>query len=88
MSTLQPAVPEDFDYNAQTGRRGDKSLRMEVKRSSVEYIASSEYMVYETLAQLSLTLYTHIHLNAHNLCLPSLVTGYYILLWALAICLY
>ena len=42
-------VPEDFDYNAQTGKRGDRGMRMEIKRSSVEYIASSEYMVRHTL---------------------------------------
>ena len=41
-------VPEDFDYNAQTGKRGDRGMRMEIKRSSVEYIASSEYMVRHT----------------------------------------
>ncbi|CAI8053137.1 Protein transport protein Sec24B [Geodia barretti] len=39
------ALPEDFDYNAQTGKRGDRGMRMEIKRSSVEYIASSEYML-------------------------------------------
>ena len=38
-------VPEEFDYNSQTGRHGDRSQRMEIKRSSVEYIAPSEYMV-------------------------------------------
>ena len=39
------AVPEEFDYNSHTGKHGDKSQRMEVKRSCVEYIAPSEYMV-------------------------------------------
>ena len=38
-------VPEDFDYNPHTGKHGDRSHRMELKRSSVEYIAPSEYMV-------------------------------------------
>ncbi len=38
-------VPEDFDYNPTTGRHGDRSHRTELKRSSVEYIAPSEYMV-------------------------------------------
>lgn len=39
------AVPEDFDYNYHTGKHGDRSHRVELKRSSVEYIAPSEYMV-------------------------------------------
>lgn len=38
-------VPEDFDYNPHSGRHGDRSHRVELKRSSVEYIAPSEYMV-------------------------------------------
>ena len=38
-------VPEDFDYNPQSGRHGDRSHRIELKRSSVEYVAPSEYMV-------------------------------------------
>ena len=38
-------VPEDFDYNPHTGKHGDRSHRLELKRSSVEYIAPSEYMV-------------------------------------------
>ena len=39
------AVPEDFDYNPHSGKHGDRSHRVELKRSSVEYIAPSEYMV-------------------------------------------
>ena len=46
--SLLYAVPEEFDYNPQTGKHGDRSQRMEIKRSSVEYIAPSEYMVSET----------------------------------------
>ena len=42
------AVPEEFDYNSQTGKHGDRSQKMEIKRSSVEYIAPSEYMVRRT----------------------------------------
>lgn len=38
-------LPEEFDYNPQTGKHGDRSQRMEIKRSSVEYIAPSEYML-------------------------------------------
>ena len=40
-------VPEEFDYNSQTGKHGDRSQRLEIRRSSVEYIAPSEYMVSE-----------------------------------------
>ena len=39
------AVPDDFDYNPHSGKRGDRTHRVELKRSSVEYIAPSEYMV-------------------------------------------
>lgn len=42
---LYSSVPEDFDYNPHTGKHGDRSQRMEIKRSSVEYVAPSEYMV-------------------------------------------
>lgn len=43
---LSPStVPEDFDYNPHSGKHGDRSHRVELKRSSVEYIAPSEYMV-------------------------------------------
>ena len=38
-------MPDDFDYNPHSGKRGDRSHRVELKRSSVEYIAPSEYMV-------------------------------------------
>ena len=38
-------VPEDYDYNPITGRRGDRTHHNELKFSSVEYIAPSEYMV-------------------------------------------
>lgn len=38
-------VPEDYDFNPETGSRGDRSHRKELVRSSVEYIAPSEYMV-------------------------------------------
>ncbi|XP_064387627.1 protein transport protein Sec24A-like isoform X2 [Halichondria panicea] len=38
-------LPEDFDYNPHTGKHGDRTHRLELKRSSVEYIAPSEYMV-------------------------------------------
>ena len=43
--TFYFAVPEDFDYNPATGRHGDRSHRIELKKSSVEYLAPSEYMV-------------------------------------------
>lgn len=42
------AVPEDFDFNPQSGRHGDRTHRMELKRASVEYVAPSEYMVGST----------------------------------------
>ena len=38
-------VPEDYDYNPHSGKRGDRSHHTELKHSSVEYIAPSEYMV-------------------------------------------
>ena len=46
MAEIHFSVPEDFDYNPNTGHHGDRSHRMELKRSSIEYIAPSEYMVY------------------------------------------
>ena len=39
------AVPEDFDFNPQSGKHGDRTHRVELKRASVEYVAPSEYMV-------------------------------------------
>ena len=39
------AVPEDFDYNPHSGKHGDRSHRVELRRSCVEFIAPSEYMV-------------------------------------------
>ena len=42
---LIAAVPEDFDYNPHSGKHGDRSHRVELRRSSIEYIAPSEYMV-------------------------------------------
>ena len=38
-------MPDDFDYNPSTGKSGDRSHRTEIKRSCVEYIAPSDYMV-------------------------------------------
>ena len=38
-------VPEDFEEDNYTGHRGDKFHRMELRKSSVEFIAPSEYMV-------------------------------------------
>ena len=38
-------VPEDFDFNPQSGKHGDRTHRMELRRASVEYVAPSEYMV-------------------------------------------
>ena len=49
---ISTAVPEEFDYNPHTGKHGERSQRMEIKRSSVEYIAPSEYMV---------CIYIHVH---------------------------
>ena len=47
-------VPEDFDFNPQSGKHGDRTHRMELRRASVEYVAPSEYMVgtHERLKQL------------------------------------
>ncbi len=38
-------VPEDYDYNPHSGKRGDRTHHTELRHSSVEYIAPSEYMV-------------------------------------------
>ena len=38
-------VPEDYDYNPLSGKRGDRTHHTELRHSSVEYIAPSEYMV-------------------------------------------
>ena len=40
-------VPEDYDYNPHSGKRGDRTHHAELRHSSVEYIAPSEYMVSE-----------------------------------------
>ena len=39
------SVPDNYDYNPQTGKSGDHSFHQELRHSSVEYIAPSEYMV-------------------------------------------
>ena len=39
------SVPEDFDIDPHSGHHSDRSHRMELKRSCIEYIAPSEYMV-------------------------------------------
>uniref|UniRef100_A0A1X7U3G3 Uncharacterized protein n=1 Tax=Amphimedon queenslandica TaxID=400682 RepID=A0A1X7U3G3_AMPQE len=38
-------VPDNYDYNPQSGKSGDHSFHQELRHSSVEYIAPSEYMV-------------------------------------------
>jgi protein transport protein SEC24 len=38
-------VPDDYSINHQTGSKGDRSHHPELKHSSIEYIAPSEYMV-------------------------------------------
>ncbi len=38
-------VPEDFDFNPNSGHHGDRNHRLELKKSCIEYIAPSEYMV-------------------------------------------
>ena len=43
----QVTVPEDYDINPQTSRRGDRSHHPELRSASVEYVAPSEYMVSE-----------------------------------------
>lgn len=47
--SLSLSVPEDYDYNPHTGKRGDRSHHAELRHASVEYIAPSEYMVYVVL---------------------------------------
>ena len=60
-------VPEDYDYNPSTGRRGDKFHHAELKCASTEYIAPSEYMVcvcvcvYMYVSLLTFTNTIHIH---------------------------
>lgn len=39
------SLPEDFDFNPSTGKHGDRTHRMEIRRATVEYIAPSEYML-------------------------------------------
>ena len=41
-------MPEDYDVNPRTNRRGDRSHHVELKSATVEYVAPSEYMVRET----------------------------------------
>ena len=38
-------VPDDYDINPHTGKRGDRSHHAELRYPSIEYIAPSEYMV-------------------------------------------
>ena len=45
---FNPLVPEDYDVNPRTNRRGDRSHHVELKSATVEYVAPSEYMVRET----------------------------------------
>ena len=45
---FNPLVPEDYDVNPRTNRRGDRSHHVELKTATVEYVAPSEYMVRET----------------------------------------
>ena len=40
-------MPENYDCNPQSGRHGDLTFQTELRHSSVEYIAPSEYMVRE-----------------------------------------
>ena len=47
LSILSTTVPEDYDINPQTSRRGDRSHHPELRSASVEYVAPSEYMVSE-----------------------------------------
>ena len=47
LSILSTTVPEDYDINPQTSRRGDRSHHPELRSASVEYVAPSEYMVRE-----------------------------------------
>ena len=49
LMSLSLLVPEDYDYNPHTGKRGDRSHHAELRHASVEYIAPSEYMVYIVL---------------------------------------
>ena len=44
---LPLTVPENYDCNPQSGRLGDLTFQTELRHSSVEYIAPSEYMVRE-----------------------------------------
>ena len=62
---IATAVPEEFDYNPHTGKHGDRSQRMEIKRSSVEYIAPSEYMVCVLIVPCTCT-FIHVHLYMYN----------------------
>ena len=53
-------VPEDYDYNPHSGKRGDRSHHTELKHSSVEYIAPSEYMVSNSNISYLISNYMHV----------------------------